>query len=53
MCVKILLDCEEMMQVTDVGENKFEKYGDRFLDGIYEVAGGKNITLAKKKKLFL
>ena len=40
MCVKIPFDRNEMLQVLGVGENKFEKYGQQFLDRILEFTGG-------------
>ncbi len=41
MCVKVPLSREEMMQVTGVGESKFDKYGERFLNRISEFTSGK------------
>ncbi|MCH5249480.1 MAG: DNA helicase RecQ [Lachnospiraceae bacterium] len=40
MCVKSPLDKEEMLKVSGVGENKFERYGERFLNVILEYTGG-------------
>ena len=40
MCVKAPLDKSEMMQVTGVGENKYDRYGERFLAAIVEYTGG-------------
>lgn len=34
MSVKLPADKAEMLKITGVGENKFEKYGRRFLDEI-------------------
>ncbi len=34
MCVRMPADRQEMMAVSGVGENKFRKYGQRFLDAI-------------------
>lgn len=34
MCTKLPADKAEMLKITGVGENKFEKYGKRFLDSI-------------------
>lgn len=31
MCVRVPMEKQEMMQVTGVGENKYERYGERFL----------------------
>ena len=46
MCVKLPFDREEMMGVSGVGENKFQKYGNRFMDRIKEFTGG------EKEKLY-
>ena len=46
MCVKIPFDRNEMLQVSGVGENKFEKYGDKFLERILDFTNG------EKEKLF-
>jgi len=46
MCVKLPMDREEMMAVTGVGEAKYEKYGERFLECIREKTGG------RKEKLY-
>lgn len=40
MCVRSPFDKSEMLKVTGVGENKFEKYGERFLNVISEYTGG-------------
>lgn len=40
MCVRAPLSREEMLRVSGVGENKFEQYGERFLDIIKEYTGG-------------
>ena len=40
MCVKSPFDKEEMLKVSGVGENKFERYGERFLNVIWEYTGG-------------
>ena len=34
MCVKVPGDREEMLNVSGVGERKYDKYGQRFLDEI-------------------
>ncbi len=41
MCIKAPLNRMEMLQVSGVGENKFEKYGERFLERIVDYSGGK------------
>ncbi|MCM1386167.1 MAG: DNA helicase RecQ [Bacillus sp. (in: Bacteria)] len=40
MCIKAPLTKKEMLKVTGVGENKFARYGERFLDAILEYTGG-------------
>lgn len=40
MCVKLPMCREEMLCVSGVGEFKFEKYGERFLECIIEHTGG-------------
>ena len=40
MCVKVPLSREEMLQVSGVGENKFERYGEAFLQVIADYTGG-------------
>lgn len=40
MCVKAPFSREEMLQVSGVGENKYERYGERFLAAIAEYTGG-------------
>lgn len=40
MVMKLPFDKEEMLQVTGVGENKFEKYGQAFLDVILGFTNG-------------
>ena len=40
MCVKVPLDKEEMLDVNGVGENKFARYGERFLQEIASFTGG-------------
>lgn len=39
LCVKAPLQKEEMMQVSGVGENKFARYGERFLEEIRRFCG--------------
>ncbi len=41
MCVKRPGNRKEMLQVSGVGENKFERYGGRFLERIAECTAGK------------
>ncbi len=40
MCVKVPLDRGEMLMVSGVGTNKYERYGERFLHVIEEYTGG-------------
>lgn len=40
MCVKVPFNREEMMTVTGVGENKFDRYGEVFLQEIRLYTGG-------------
>lgn len=40
MCVKVPFEKSEMMQVTGVGENKYHRYGERFLAAVLAYSGG-------------
>ena len=40
MCVRTPFKKEEMLKVTGVGENKYIRYGERFLEAIREYTGG-------------
>lgn len=40
MCVKVPFNKEEMLRVNGVGENKFERYGERFIQEIHEFTSG-------------
>lgn len=40
MCVRVPFDKKDMLKVTGVGENKFNRYGERFLHSIMEYTGG-------------
>jgi len=40
MCVKVPFSKEEMLHVNGVGENKFERYGERFIQEIKEFTSG-------------
>ena len=40
MCVKVPLNKSDMLKVSGVGENKYARYGERFLDIIREYTGG-------------
>lgn len=40
MCIKVPLNHYQMLSVTGVGENKFDRYGERFISCIFEFCGG-------------
>ena len=40
MCIRLPMEKSEMLCVNGVGENKFEKYGERFLQEILAFTGG-------------
>ncbi len=40
LCIKVPFQKADMMRVNGVGEHKYEKYGQRFLDKILEFSGG-------------
>ena len=40
MCVRLPMDKQEMLMVTGVGEHKFDKYGQSFIDAIHEFTHG-------------
>ena len=40
MCVRVPLNRADMMEVSGVGENKYERYGERFLGAIADYTGG-------------
>lgn len=40
MCVRLPFDRGEMLEVSGVGENKYARYGERFLERIKELTGG-------------
>lgn len=46
MCIKVPFSQEEMLGVSGVGENKYARYGERFLKEITDFTGG------KKEKLY-
>ncbi|SHO46136.1 ATP-dependent DNA helicase RecQ [Anaerocolumna xylanovorans DSM 12503] len=46
MCVKLPLNQNEMLTVTGVGENKFKKYGNEFLEAILKFTGGSKESLS-------
>lgn len=41
MCIKVPLNEKEMLSVNGVGENKYRRYGTRFLQAIKDYTGGK------------
>ncbi len=46
MCIKQPLSKVEMLRVTGVGEHKFEKYGQSFLEAMEEYTQGKKETMS-------
>lgn len=46
MCMKLPFSKEEMLNVSGIGEHKFEKYGARFLAAIQHKTGGQKIETA-------
>ena len=40
MCVRVPLNKADMLEVSGVGENKYERYGERFLGSIADYTGG-------------
>ena len=46
MCVKLPFSREEMLSVNGVGENKYQKYGQRFQEAVYGYMEG------RKEKLY-
>ncbi|MBD5477472.1 MAG: DNA helicase RecQ [Lachnospiraceae bacterium] len=40
MCVRVPLNKTDMLEVSGVGENKYERYGERFLGAIADYTGG-------------
>lgn len=40
LCIRLPFEGREMLEVAGVGENKFEKYGEHFLEAIREFTGG-------------
>ena len=40
MCIRQPFTREEMLQVSGVGEHKYEKYGERFAEKLREITGG-------------
>lgn len=40
MCVRVPLNRADMLEVSGVGENKYERYGERFLSAIADYTGG-------------
>jgi len=41
MCIKLPMKKEEMLEVSGVGEHKFQKYGSEFITAITKFTGGK------------
>lgn len=51
MCIKIPFDKNEMLNVSGIGENKYEKYGERFIEKILEFTQGKKEVLHYEEEL--
>lgn len=51
MVIRLPFDKEEMLQVTGVGENKFEKYGQAFLEVVLDFTNGVKEKLCYEEKL--
>ena len=47
MCLKVPFNREEMLSVSGVGENKYERYGKTFVDEIYDFLDGMKENLAR------
>ena len=47
MCIKVPFNREEMLSVSGVGENKYERYGKTFVDEIYDFLDGMKENLAR------
>ena len=47
MCLKVPFNQEEMLSVSGVGENKYERYGKVFMDEIYDFLDGMKQNLAR------
>lgn len=45
MCIKLPFNKEEMLRVSGIGENKYEKYGEPFIQAIKEFMKDKKETL--------
>lgn len=45
MCIKLPLTKEEMLDVNGIGENKYNKYGNKFIELIKDFTGGKKEIL--------
>lgn len=41
MCIKLPMTKQEMLSVNGVGENKYDRYGEQFMNAIREFTGGK------------
>lgn len=50
MCVTIPLNKEEMLQVKGVGDNKFSRFGERFLQIIRNYTDGAYENLSSKEE---
>ncbi len=45
MCIKLPFTKEEMLNVSGIGENKYQKYGQQFMQAIKEFMGGEKEQL--------
>lgn len=51
MCVKLPKNKQEMLNVNGIGESKYEKYGERFIEKIREFTHGEEMTLYYEEAL--
>lgn len=45
MCIKLPMNKQEMLNVNGIGENKYEKYGEHFIEKLKEFTGGEIMKL--------
>ena len=51
MCIKLPFNKKEMLNVSGIGENKYEKYGERFVETIKNYTGGEKVSLCYEDAL--
>ena len=51
MCIKLPFNKEEMLNVSGIGENKYQKYGESFIEAIKNYMGGEKISLCYENAL--